>query len=101
VLKIAKIDNPNNKTVYFMNFNSFYYTLNKSVIFAKLEYDDTVSYLFPHFDNGLSSATLLKNDVNIHNFEEVISNVALLEPFSEAIKEPEFKSKVEEHCPGI
>lgn len=34
--KVAKIDNPNQNTVYFINLNSFYYTLNKSVVFAKL-----------------------------------------------------------------
>jgi hypothetical protein len=60
--KVAKIDNPTTQnTVYFINLNSFYYTLNKGVIFARLEYDDTVSYVFPHFDNGLSALTILKN----------------------------------------
>lgn len=61
ICKVAKIENPNQNVVYFINLNSFYYTLNKSITFAKIEYDDTVSYLFTHFDNGLSSLTLLKN----------------------------------------
>ena len=51
-----------------MNLNSFYYTLNNSVVFVRLTYDDTVSYLFPHFDTGLSSITLLKNEQTVHNF---------------------------------
>lgn len=79
--KIAKIENPNQNVVYFINLNSFYYTLNRSVIFARLEYADTVSYLFPHFDNGLSSITLIKKDEIIHNFEEIISNAAVLVTF--------------------
>jgi hypothetical protein len=65
LLKIAKIDSSNNRTVYFINLNSFYYTLNKSITFAKIVYDDTISYIFPHFDNGLSSITLPKNDTNL------------------------------------
>jgi hypothetical protein len=80
--KIAKIDNPTTQnTVYFINLNSFYYTLNKNVIFARLQYDDTVSYLFPHFDNGLSSLTILKSPEKVHNFEEIISNASNLLPF--------------------
>ncbi len=51
------------------------------VVFAKLQYDDTVSYLFPHFDNGLSSLTILKNPEKVHNLEEIISNAANLLPF--------------------
>lgn len=99
--KVAKIDNPNQNTVYFINLNSFYYTLNKSVTFAKLEYDDTVSYLFPHFDNGLSSITIIKKAETIHNFEEIVANAANLLTFEEAIKSADFKAKVDEHCPGV
>jgi hypothetical protein len=82
LLKIAKIDSPNNKTVHFLNLNSFYYTVNKATTFAKLEYTETVSYIFPHFDNGLSSITLLKSDPHIPSLEETISNIATLLPFS-------------------
>lgn len=76
--KIAKIDNPNHDIVYFINLNSFYYTLNKSVAFIKIVYDDTVSYLFPHFDTGLSSITLLKNSPMVNNFDEILKNAAVL-----------------------
>lgn len=79
--KVAKIENPHQNVVYFINLNSFYYTLNRSVIFARLEYADTVSYLFPHFDNGLSSITIVKKDEAVHNFEEIISNAAVLVSF--------------------
>ena len=65
--KIAKIENSNATTVYFINLNSFYYTLNKSIVFIKLEYPDTISYLFPHFDNGMSSITLPVGSPHIHN----------------------------------
>jgi hypothetical protein len=60
-----------------------------------------VSYLFAHFDSGLSSITLLKNDIHVHNFEEAISNAAVLLPFAEAIQNPDFQLKVQEHCPGV
>ena len=56
-LKIAKIDSAHDSSVYFMNINSFYYTLSKSASFTKIRYDDTVSYIFSHFENGLSSLT--------------------------------------------
>lgn len=79
--KVAKIENPNHHTVFFINLNSFYYTLNKNVTFVRLVYDDTVSYLFPHFDTGMSSLTLLKNDAVVHNFEEVLKNAAVLIDF--------------------
>lgn len=67
--KIAKIENPTQNVVYFINMNSFYYTLNKSIVFAKLTFDETVSYIFPHFDNGLSSFTILKKNDILDNFE--------------------------------
>jgi hypothetical protein len=37
--KIAKIDHSNNSTVYFINLNSFYYTLRKDIVFVELVYD--------------------------------------------------------------
>ena len=85
VCKLAKIDNPNQRVVYFFNINSFYYTLNKDVTFARIEYEDTVSYLFPHFDNGLSSVTLLKSSPAIYSFEEIIRNASNLLDFKEAL----------------
>lgn len=83
---MAKIENPNQHTVYFLNLNSFYYTLNKEVLFARIQYDDTISYLFPHFDSGLSSVTILTNSPHVHNFEEILSNAATLMSFDEAVK---------------
>ena len=71
--KIAKIENTNQNIVYFINLNSFYYTLTKNTHFVRLVYDDTMSYLFPHFDNGLSSLTLLKASPLLHNFEEILT----------------------------
>lgn len=68
VCKIAKIDSAHETPVYFLNINSFYYTLSKSDTFARLEFDYSVSYVFSHFDNGLSAITLLKDDGLIHNF---------------------------------
>ena len=32
-------ENPTQNVVYFINMNSFYYTLNKSIVFAKLTFD--------------------------------------------------------------
>lgn len=37
--KIAKIDHSNNSTVYFINLNSFYYTLRKDIVFVELVYN--------------------------------------------------------------
>ncbi len=76
--KIAKIQNAGESPVYFLNINSFYYTLTKSILFVKLEFEDSVSYIFSHFDNGMSSITFSKNDEIVHNFDEIISNAAEL-----------------------
>jgi hypothetical protein len=56
--KIAKLDHGKDSFVYFINLNSFYYTIHKDIVFIKLVYEDTISYLFPHFDKGLSSITI-------------------------------------------
>lgn len=65
--KIAKIEYGSASTVYFINMNSFYYTLRKEIVFVKLCYDETISYLFPHFENGLSTISLPKNSPQIHD----------------------------------
>jgi len=49
ICKIAKIDHTNGSTIYFINMNSFYYTLRKEITFVKIAYEQSVSYLFPHF----------------------------------------------------
>lgn len=67
-LKIAKLEG-NAEPVYFLNLNSFYYSLSKGLVFIKLIYEDTVSYLFPHFDNGFSSITVDKASLAIYNFD--------------------------------
>ena len=84
-----------------MNLNSFYYTLNKEVLFAKVEYEDTISYLFPHFDNGLSSITIIKSAPYLHNFEEILSNAATLLNYEEAVKNEVVREKIMLHCPNI
>ena len=101
VCKIAEISNPSEASVYFLNINSFYYTLTKSVTFAKIQFEDTVSYLFSHFNHGLSTITLPKNNEVIGRFEEIISKIIVLKNFDVAIHEEEFFAKVQENCPNI
>lgn len=76
--KIAKIDHTNGSTIYFINMNSFYYTLRKEITFVKIIYEQSVSYLFPHFQNGLSCISLPKTSPSIHNLEEILGNAAIL-----------------------
>lgn len=85
--------------VYFINLNSFYYSLTKSVTFVKIVYGDSVSYLFPHFDNGLSSLTMAANATTLHNLDEILSNSSNLLSLEEALQNPDLKAKIETHCP--
>ena len=61
ICKIAKIDHSNGSTIYFINMNSFYYTLRKEITFVKIVYDQSITYLFPHFENGLSAISIPRN----------------------------------------
>lgn len=59
--KVAKLDNNNTKQpVYFLNINSFYYGIQPNTTFIRCVYQDTMAYVFPHFDNGLSAISLQK-----------------------------------------
>lgn len=44
--------------VHFINLNSFYYGIQPNIHFIKVVYPDTIAYLFPHFDNGLSAISV-------------------------------------------
>jgi hypothetical protein len=50
---------------------------------VKVAYEDTVSYVFPHFESGLSAISLLKTSPAIHNLDEILSNAAKLINYSE------------------
>jgi hypothetical protein len=97
--KIAKLENNKNNPVYFINLNSFYYGIHKDIFFVKMIYDDTVSYLFPHFENGLSSITLLTTSPHIHSLDSILSNAATLFDYFHANDNPEIRNKILEHCP--
>jgi hypothetical protein len=101
ICKIAKIDHTNGSTIYFINMNSFYYTLRKEITFIKLVYDQSVSYLFPHFENGLSAISLPKNSPSISNLEEILGNAAVLTDYQTAMNDPSIRNKIEVHCKNI
>lgn len=81
--------------------NSFYYTLRKDIIFIKITYEQSVSYLFPHFENGLSAISLPINSPSIHNLEEVLTNAAVLTDYNTAMNDPSIRNKIETHCKKI
>ncbi len=101
ICKIAKIDHTNGSTIYFINMNSFYYTLRKEIVFVKLIYDQSVSYLFPHFENGLSTISLPVTSPSIHNLEEILANAAVLTDYNSAMNDPSIRNKIETHCKNI
>jgi hypothetical protein len=67
--RVAKLDNSRTSTVYFINLNSFYYGINPDLYFIRLPYPDTVAYVFPHFENGLSAISLRADSPEIHNLD--------------------------------
>jgi hypothetical protein len=81
--------------------NSFYYTLRKEIVFVKIPYEHSVSYLFPHFENGLSAISLPITSPSIHNLEEVLTNAAVLVDYNTAMNDPTVRNKIETHCKNI
>lgn len=99
--KIAKLDNARSGPVYFINLNSFYYGIHPDIYFLRLVYTDTVAYVFPHFDQGLSALSLLANSPHIHALDEILSNAARLIDYSTAIEREEIKASITKHCPKL
>lgn len=99
--KIAKIDHNNGSTIYFINMNSFYYTLRKEIVFVKIVYEQSISYLFPHFENGLSAISLPRFSPSIHNLEEILTNAAHLTDLTTAMNDASIRNKIETHCKNI
>jgi hypothetical protein len=90
-LRIAKleIDKPN--PAYFLNIGSFYYGINRDVWFIKVIYEDTTSYVFPNFENGLSSISMMNDTLCLVNFDEILSNAANMLTYDDAMKMPSLK----------
>lgn len=57
-MRVCELEKPNKEKVYFINLNSFYYTINKETLFVKVPYKRNVSFVYPHFDNGLGAITV-------------------------------------------
>ena len=93
--KIAKLESGRPEPAYFINIGSFYYGIHKNLYFVKVTYQDTVAYVFPHFENGLSAISLLADCPWIHNFEEILSNAAKLVECSALSEEPEIKRAID------
>lgn len=81
--------------------NSFYYTLRKEIVFVKINYEQTISYLFPHFENGLSAISLPRNSPSVHNLEEILANAATLTEYGQAMNDPSIRNKIETHCKNV
>jgi hypothetical protein len=54
-------------------------------------YEDTTSYVFPNFENGLSSISMMTDTPCMTNFDEILSNAALMMTYTEAMKMPSIK----------
>lgn len=93
----------NNKTgpVHFINLNSFYYGIQHNIHFVKAEYSDTISYVFPHFENGLSSISIPPITELVQVLDAILSQTARLLTPSQAMEVPELKALIEEHYPML
>lgn len=86
ICKFAQLKNGKNQPVYFLNLNSFYYTIRNDLVFIKLVYEDTVSYVFPHFDNGMSSITMPIAFKEQDQLDEILKNSAIFTDYEHAIR---------------
>lgn len=91
---MAKLDSGRPNPAYFINIGSFYYGIHQNIYFVKVVYEDTISYVFPHFENGLSAISLLADSPSIANFEEIISNAARLIIYPAAMEEGEIRASI-------
>jgi hypothetical protein len=66
---VAKLDNSCTSTVIFLNLNSFYHGINPDLYLVLLPYPDTVDYVFPHLENGLSAISVRADSPEIHNLD--------------------------------
>lgn len=64
-LRICELEKANKDKVYFLNMNSFYYTLTKETVFVKAVYKKNASYIYPHFDSGLCALTVMLSEPKI------------------------------------
>jgi hypothetical protein len=72
-LRLCELEKPNKDKVYFLNMNSFYYTLNKETIFVKVAYKKNVSYVYPHFDSGLCALTVPFPEPKIEVLDQLLT----------------------------
>ena len=100
--KVAKLDNGNTKEpVYFLNLNSFYYGIQPNLTFIKCHYQDTIAYVFPHFENGLSSISVRRESPDLLLLDQVLSNAATLIDCETAHQTPAIKAAIDEHYPTL
>ena len=83
--KLAKLENNRAQPVFFLNLNSFYYGIHPDSYFIKVPYFDTVAYVFPHFENGLSAISVLANCELIPQFDALLGQAARLVDFRTAM----------------
>lgn len=88
---MARLDSGQPRPAYFLNIGSFYYGIHQNIYFVRVTYDSTVSYIFPHFENGLSALSILAESANRADFEEVLANAGRLLSYEEAIEDGEIR----------
>jgi len=81
--------------------NSFYYTVTKDTIFVRVPYKKNISYIYPHFDNGLSSLTVGISDPNIGKLEEILTNIATMVSVDQAMENPMLQDKIVKNYPNL
>lgn len=72
-LKIARLENNKAQPVHFININSFYYGIQPNIHFIKVNYTDTVAYVFPHFENGLSAISIAPIPELVQGLDTILS----------------------------
>ena len=100
-LRLCELEKPNKEKVYFLNMNSFYYTLTRETIFVKVIYKKNVSYVYPHFDSGLCALTVPLPEARIIQLDEILTNVATLVNIDQAMENPLLRDKINTHYPGL
>jgi len=88
VFRIAKLENNQGEPVHFINLNSFYYGIQATTFFIKVVYSETTSYIFPHFENGLSAISIPTEPTFTQALDELFSRVAKLYDVKSALEQP-------------
>jgi hypothetical protein len=95
------LQNSEGQPVHFINLNSFYYGIQANTFFIKVVYPDTIAYIFPHFEQGLSSISIPTNPAFMEPLDQLLGQVARLYDLPTAMQTPEIRDIILEHYPQV